>query len=305
VTCKNVVGQGDSLNVNVTVANTGQYTETFNVTVYSMNSSSIEADKADEWGYSGNILNPQAAVDEDWTTYAYGAGYIFENFTVPSPSAGGTISANWTYKIEAIECIPSIWYWNYSQNDWSLLCSVIGPSAVIIPNDGLTGEKLEIRTLLLTNFGSGIMYRTNYYEGKVTWTVGNIIADFANVALSSQSSVVIAFSWNTAGFDKGNYTLSAFAEPVPGETNTTDNNCIGNWVFVSMVGDLTNYGLWPFVPDGKVDGSDLIVCSRCYGSNPTSPPPLKWDPNCDITNDNKIDGSDLIIVAHAYGTKDP
>jgi hypothetical protein len=74
-----------------------------------------------------------------------------------------------------------------------------------------------------------------------------------------------------------------------------------------MVGDLTGgtANPWDFIPDGVVDGSDLIVCARCYGSWPQATPPLKWHPNCDITNDNVIDGSDLIIVARHYGESDP
>jgi hypothetical protein len=144
----------------------------------------------------------------------------------------------------------------------------------------------------------------------VTLYVNNTSTNITSVAfqtltLTSGKSKTVTLNWTTTGFAKFNYTVKAAADIVDGETHVADNNLTDGGVFVSMIGDLTNYLLWPFVPDGKSDGSDLIVCSRCYGSNPTSPPPLKWDPNCDITNDGKIDGSDLIIVAHAYGTKDP
>jgi hypothetical protein len=38
------------------------------------------------------------------------------------------------------------------------------------------------------------------------------------------SSVTVAFIWNTTGFAAGNYTISAYAWPVPGEINTGDNS---------------------------------------------------------------------------------
>jgi hypothetical protein len=37
-------------------------------------------------------------------------------------------------------------------------------------------------------------------------------------------------------FARGNYTISAYAKPVPGETDTADNNFTGGWVIVSIKG---------------------------------------------------------------------
>jgi hypothetical protein len=84
------------------------------------------------------------------------------------------------------------------------------------------------------------------------------------------------FTWNTTGFAKGNYTLSAYAWPVPGETDISDNNFTGGWVFVSMVGDLTggSANVWDFVPDGKCDGKDVSVLAKCFGSIPGCSPPV-------------------------------
>jgi outer membrane protein assembly factor BamB len=42
--------------------------------------------------------------------------------------------------------------------------------------------------------------------------------------VTNGTSVTEAFTWNTSGFAAGNYTISAFAWPVPGETNVADNN---------------------------------------------------------------------------------
>ena len=54
-----------------------------------------------------------------------------------------------------------------------------------------------------------------------TQTVNNI---------SNGSSIMLNFIWSTTGFGLGNYTLSAYAWPVLGETDTADNNLTGSWV---------------------------------------------------------------------------
>jgi hypothetical protein len=117
----------------------------------------------------------------------------------------------------------------------------------------------------------------------------------------------MAFTWNTSGFAKGNYTISAYAWPVLGETDTADNNFTDRWVIVSMVGDLTggSENPWDFVPDGVVDGSDLSIVAKCYGSWPGAQPPMIWNVNCDVNNDGVVDGSDLAIIAKHFGESDP
>jgi len=62
-----------------------------------------------------------------------------------------------------------------------------------------------------------------------------VIDALVNITLSSRNSTTITFTWNTAGFAKGNYTITAYATPVPNETDTTDNTrtC---WVVVAIRG---------------------------------------------------------------------
>jgi hypothetical protein len=134
------------------------------------------------------------------------------------------------------------------------------------------------------------------------------IATFMNVTLATYTSTNLTFDWKTAGFARGNYTISAYAEPVPNETDIYNNNFTDGLIRVSMVGDLTGapgHSIWDFVPDRSVDGSDLIVVAMCFGSWPGAPPPYRWNANCDITNDGFIDGSDLIIVARYFGQTSP
>lgn len=122
--------------------------------------------------------------------------------------------------------------------------------------------------------------------------------------MPSGTSTVLNFTWSTTGFGKGNYSINALADVVLFETKIDDNNLTDGWIMITIVGDLTGapgHSIWDFVPDGAVDGSDLIVVARCFGSWPEAPPPNIWNTNCDINNDGGIDGSDLIIVARHFG----
>ena len=127
------------------------------------------------------------------------------------------------------------------------------------------------------------------------------------ITLTRRNSTIVTFVWDTSGFAKGKYSISAYVWPVPGETDTADNNFTGGWVRVSMVGDLTGGtpSPWGFVPDGKVDGKDIAIVALCFGSAPGCSPPYVWNPNSDVNNDVKIDGKDIAIVALHFGQADP
>lgn len=64
-------------------------------------------------------------------------------------------------------------------------------------------------------------YANNTATGNAT-----IIATFMNVTLAAGTSKNLTLVWNTTGFALGSYTISAYAEPIPGETVLTNNNYI-------------------------------------------------------------------------------
>jgi hypothetical protein len=114
------------------------------------------------------------------------------------------------------------------------------------------------------------------------------------ITLTSGNSTTLTFTWNTSGFAKSNYTISAYAWPVPGETDTDDNTFVDGWVVVAMPGDINN--------DGIVDYADINPICRLFGKTPIDP---NWNPNCDINNDNIIDYQDINIPCRHFGKTDP
>jgi len=178
--------------------------------------------------------------------------------------------------------------------------NVTSPKKVIFP--GYAGNV----TATVENHGDyPETFNVTLYANLTATGNTTMFARFVNVALDSGESADLTATWGTKGFASGNYTLIAAADIVPGETHTADNNFTDGYIVISsLVGDLTGapgHSLWDFVPDGYVDGSDLIVVAMCFGSYPGVPPPYRWNANCDITNDNSVDGSDLIIIARHFG----
>jgi len=101
---------------------------------------------------------------------------------------------------------------------------------------------------------------------------------------------VLTFEWNTTGIPLGNYTISAYAWPVPGETDVTDNSLTDGTVYVIIPGDLNG--------DGTVDIYDAIILANAYNSRPGAP---NWNVAADINNDGTVDIYDAILLANNYG----
>ena len=115
------------------------------------------------------------------------------------------------------------------------------------------------------------------------------------VALSSGNSTTIIFTWSTTGFAYGNYTIDATAGPVPGETETANNNySCPIPVHVSVPGDVS--GTTPGVYDGVVNVKDVAYLVALTNTKPGSP---NWNPNADVNNDGVVNVRD-IAIAVAY-----
>lgn len=136
----------------------------------------------------------------------------------------------------------------------------------------------------------------------VTVYVNMTLMALQTITLQSGAFKTFTVMWNTSGWTKGNYNITAYAWPVPHEANTTDNTYTANTI-VAMIGDIsspTHLGL----PDGKVDMADIGATAKLFGV--THPDP-QYNINCDITGpitglaDGKIDMRDIGTIAKNFG----
>jgi hypothetical protein len=112
--------------------------------------------------------------------------------------------------------------------------------------------------------------------------------------LTNGTASTLTFYWNTTGVAYGNYTIIAYAEPVPGETNIANNYMSCGTVYVGIPGDLNH--------DGIVDIFDAVKFAGAYNSRPGD---KNWNPNADINGDGFIDIFDAVILAGHYGQTVP
>jgi len=124
---------------------------------------------------------------------------------------------------------------------------------------------------------------TVYYDG-------NVIAS-QSVHLEPNATSVLSFVWNTTGVPYcHNYTISAYATPVPYETELTNNTYIDGGVKIRIAGDTNG--------DGTIDYRDINHAAMAFGSTAASP---RWNPYCDLDRDGLIDMKDIHTVARRFG----
>jgi len=142
------------------------------------------------------------------------------------------------------------------------------------------GYTLNINVTMF-NYGNN----TEYFNVTV-YANTTVIHTFEDIMLTSRNSSTVTFVWDTNGFVRGNYTLSAVAETVLGETDTADNT-FDRWVFVTLAGDVDG--------DRDVDIYDVTEFVTCYC--------MDWIPNrnTDIDGDGDVDIYDVVILCGNYG----
>jgi len=269
---------GDFVNINVTVENQGGFNEVFNVTTY-VNSKVIGEQIVSLSSGSS------ATIPFTWDTTGFEKGeYTISASATPVLGEVDTGDNN-----KAANDIVTILYPGHDVAVFGVKSfkTVIGQGYcanidVTIKNYGVSTEPFEATTYANT---TAIQTKT--------------------VTLLSGNKIELTVTWNTTGFSKGNYTISAYAWPVPDETETANNLFVDGWIIVAMIGDITGPDGWP---DGKVDMRDVRSVAKLFG---VSSPDPRYDSNCDITGptpgvaDGVIDMRDVRLVAKNFGKTDP
>jgi hypothetical protein len=136
--------------------------------------------------------------------------------------------------------------------------------------------------------------------GDVTSTF-DVTAYYANTTIGVQAVIdlppdhntTLIFVWDTTGLTPcNNFTISAYASPVPYELDFTNNYYeSGGWVKIKIPGDVNS--------DGVVDIFDLVLASDAYGTQTGDP---NYNPEADIApRYGLVDIFDLVTIASHYG----
>lgn len=169
----------------------------------------------------------------------------------------------------------------------------------------LHGHVVQVTSLMsdktICGRGSPLLLNVSLFNLSNT-TAGCYVTVFANdtvIVNQTEFSVpdhgfaMFTSPWNISSFAFGNYTLTAFAEPVPGPI-CNDSVPAVNWVVVTILGDVN--------ADFEVDVFDALVIARSFCST------IGCDmrnPNADINNDHVVDIYDALLLANNYGKSVP
>jgi hypothetical protein len=255
---------GTIVNINVTVQNLGNSAETFNVTVFA-NSKNVGVNTVTALSSGSSATIPFV-----WNTTGYGKG----DYTILASASVVPGEVNVANN-------------NKTASDPVTILTFGHDVAVIHVNSFKTiiGQDYSSNiTVTAKNYGSYIEQVT------VTLYVNSTTIGTQTTNLTSGASAPLIFQWSTVGFAKGTYVTWAYATSVPGESDTSNNNCTGQSVFVTILGDVNG--------DKNVDMTDAMIELGAFASVFGSP---RYDPNCDLNNDLQIDMTDIMIELGQFG----
>ena len=149
---------------------------------------------------------------------------------------------------------------------------------------------------------------TTYETFNLTVCAGDIIIQNVTVVdLAPGQNQTLAIEWDAWSFRAiifpqpwrlgmpmvKNLTVWAEADEIASETDTSDNVYVNGIVAI----------IWWCIDingDGKVDGKDVAIAAKAFGSLPGDP---RWSPWVDFNQDGKIDGKEIAAIAKGFGAR--
>jgi len=247
------------------------------------------------WG----ILYSPVTITKDNVNQTAGTYWVAAKSTSSTPFNKDGIVFNMTFQAKASgTCNLEIYSTNLTEKDGTPITHKIVDGVVEIApgvhdvaitdislTDTVVGEECHARIkVTVANEGT---YTENF---NITVYANGTLANTIQIALSALNSTTITVIWDTTGWMKGNYTISANATSVLGETDMADNTMVDGTIIITIVGDVDG--------DRDVDIYDIVRMAGVYG---VSQPDPRYDPNCDIDGDGDIDIYDIVAAAGNYG----
>jgi hypothetical protein len=196
------------------------------------------------------------------------------------------------------------WFANNTQGNWTTTGIQTLTTRALFHDVGVSNvtlSKTVVGQRYTLNFTIAVADLGDYAETfNVTAYANTTSVTSQNVTLPSGSSTGVNFTWNTTGFAKGNYTLSAYAWPVQGENDTSNNNFTCSVpVHVGVPGDVSGPTLGAY--DGVTNMRDVAYMIARFNTKPSS---TNWDPNADVNNDGICNMKDVAIAIFYFNQRE-
>ena len=204
---KSLVEQGDTLEVNVTVANQGDFTETFNLTLY-VNSTIIGTETITDL-----VCGTSETVTFPWNTKSFPRdNYMISAYATPVHGELDITNNNFTYGTIKI-----------------------GVHDIAISTISFSKQKPSINetiTISVTLQNTGDFNETFDIYLNYTLTYDPLIGN-QTVTLTSGETLTLNFTWTPNA--TGRYEIKAYTGTIPGDTNL-DNNTLIAYISVAFPG---------------------------------------------------------------------
>jgi len=202
------VPAGEPVSINVTVKNESEVAETFNITIYYDNTA-IETQTVT------NLASlAETTLTFTWDTTGIAAGsYMIKAEASTFPGEADTANnVDYTDEKVTIELVHDIAIIEVTPSSTSVPAGEPVSINVTVKNEGSATETFNVT----------VLYDSTDIETK---TVTDLVPG---------NSETLSFSWDTKDIVEGNYTLTAVASEIDGETDTADNTYTNVVVTVTM-----------------------------------------------------------------------
>jgi len=257
---------GQCVMITLTVLNDCNKPQSFNVTIYA-NSTAIQTLTIVD-------LDPyvEACFTCTWDTYPFSpANYLISAQASIVP--GETDTADNTFVDDVVRVLPR------TSPVHDVAVTDIHPHKTVVAH-----EHLLVVDATIQNQGD---YTENF--NLTLYANATIIDTFTSITLTNGSSAIITFTWNTSNYAFGKYITSAYAWPVPYETDTIDNT-LSTSVTVTIPGDING--------DQYVNAKDAVILGGAFGAKRGDP---LYSPNADINDDEYVNAKDAVILGTYFG----
>jgi hypothetical protein len=262
-----------SLSISVTVANNGDFTETFDAGVKA-NGTNVALNQT----VTNLASHASTTLTFIWNTTTFALG-SYTIVAIAGPVAGETNTADNSRSGGNVQIVvPSA--------DHDVAVIVVAPIntavgqgftlnvSVTVANNGLSTETFDVAIKAIN---------TSETQAAPSQTVTDL-----NVG----QNATLVFQWNTTGWTIDNYTLSATANPIPGEPNTADNTLIFGNINVMLPGNANG--------DDRVNMRDISYFLNSNVFNAFTGM-ARYNPQMDVDASGRIDVRDLLIIAINFG----
>jgi len=246
---------------------------------------------------SGFILssnNTGTMVNETWTSFSsLGSGNTWSNSTLVLNSSA--VMIQWLF------------YANSSDNKWNdimpLQYLTITPRIHDIAVTKVAPAKTIVRQGSPLNISVTVENLGDYPETFNLTAYANMttIDQRSSINLARGDSTTVIFTWNTSASDEGNYIISAYAEPVPNETDVSSNRYADGVVTIAAhdisVANMTFSEQNPSV-------NDTITIQVTVHNDGSNIEDFNVGINCTLVNETVIGTQTLVLGPEEASTLD-